>query len=182
MLFVPIFYGACEIVIMGAKMVKARENRVPIMMSEEELSAVDDWRFSMRVATRSEAIRRLAASAITLHSGANDYFERTHNLLEDCVRLESDIRGAAEKIGPVGEDGLPDLSSMDAKQALALALMCVEITETLVDQFFQYDEKNLEWIRASLTEAHSAEFSDFTPIARVNEWLRAFIRKAKEEK
>ena len=38
---------------------KPRENRVPIMMSDEELKAVDDWRFANRVATRSEAIRRL---------------------------------------------------------------------------------------------------------------------------
>lgn len=40
-------------------MIKPRENRVPIMMSDEELSGVDDWRYSNRVATRSEAIRRL---------------------------------------------------------------------------------------------------------------------------
>lgn len=40
-------------------MVKPRENRVPIMMSDAELKAVDDWRFANRVATRSEAVRRL---------------------------------------------------------------------------------------------------------------------------
>lgn len=40
-------------------MVKPRENRIPIMMSDEELKIVDDWRFDNRVATRSEAVRRL---------------------------------------------------------------------------------------------------------------------------
>ncbi|NVP55989.1 hypothetical protein [Mycoplana rhizolycopersici] len=40
-------------------MVKPRENRVPIMMSDAELKAIDDWRFANRVATRSEAVRRL---------------------------------------------------------------------------------------------------------------------------
>ncbi|MCV9906673.1 hypothetical protein OIV19_03460 [Brucella sp. HL-2] len=40
-------------------MVKPRENRIPIMMSDEELEAVDDWRFKNRIATRSEAVRRL---------------------------------------------------------------------------------------------------------------------------
>ncbi|WP_425963753.1 hypothetical protein [Rhizobium nepotum] len=163
-------------------MVKPRENRVPIMMSEDELLAVDDWRFSNRIATRSEAIRRLAASGITLHSGANAYFERTSKMVEECARLESDIRGAAERIAPLDKDGLPDLSAVDARQALALAALCVEITETLVDQFFEYDEQNIEWLRASLTEAYGLQFNDFTPIARVNEWLRAFIRKALEEK
>lgn len=36
-----------------------RKNRVPFMLSDEELSAIDDWRFSNRIATRAEAIRRL---------------------------------------------------------------------------------------------------------------------------
>lgn len=40
-------------------MVKPRENRVPIMMSDEEMKAIDDWRFENRIATRSDAIRRL---------------------------------------------------------------------------------------------------------------------------
>lgn len=38
---------------------KPRENRVPIMMSDEELTSIDDWRFSNRVATRSDAVRKL---------------------------------------------------------------------------------------------------------------------------
>lgn len=40
-------------------MVKPRENRVPIMMSDDEMKAIDDWRFENRIATRSDAIRRL---------------------------------------------------------------------------------------------------------------------------
>lgn len=40
-------------------MSEPKDNRVPIMMSNVELDAVDDWRFKNRIATRSEAIRRL---------------------------------------------------------------------------------------------------------------------------
>lgn len=40
-----------------------RENRIPVMMSDEELKAVDDWRFENRVATRSDAVRRLCSLA-----------------------------------------------------------------------------------------------------------------------
>lgn len=36
-----------------------RENRVPIMLSDDELTAIDDWRFANRIGTRSDAIRRL---------------------------------------------------------------------------------------------------------------------------
>jgi len=47
---------------------KPRENRVPIMMSDAELTKVDDWRFANRIATRSDAIRRLCQLGLILHS------------------------------------------------------------------------------------------------------------------
>jgi len=49
-----------------------RENRVPIMMSEEELRAIDEWRASSGVATRSEAIRRLSANGLLLEEMSSD--------------------------------------------------------------------------------------------------------------
>ncbi len=50
-------------------MVKPRENRVPIMMSDDELTSIDDWRFANRVATRSEAVRRLLRIGLALDHG-----------------------------------------------------------------------------------------------------------------
>ena len=44
---------------------KPRENRVPIMLTNEELMAIDDWRFANRVATRSAAIRKLVTIGLT---------------------------------------------------------------------------------------------------------------------
>jgi hypothetical protein len=41
-----------------------KDNRVPIMMSDAELGAIDNWRFENRIATRSEAIRRLCKIAL----------------------------------------------------------------------------------------------------------------------
>lgn len=66
-------------------MVKPRENRVPIMMSDKELEDVDDWRFSNRVATRSDAIRRLCQIAIDVEvplANAADYSEPAMRLAE----------------------------------------------------------------------------------------------------
>ncbi len=45
-------------------MSEPKDNRVPIMMSNAELDAIDDWRFKNRIATRSEAIRRLCQAGI----------------------------------------------------------------------------------------------------------------------
>lgn len=47
-----------------------RTERVPIMMSKEEVEALDDWRFANRVNGRSEAIRRLVQIGLQTESKA----------------------------------------------------------------------------------------------------------------
>lgn len=36
-----------------------RTRRIPVMMSDDELRAIDTWRYANRVATRAKAIRDL---------------------------------------------------------------------------------------------------------------------------
>jgi hypothetical protein len=38
-----------------------KDVRLPIMVSQQEAAAIDDWRFVNRVSTRAEAIRQLIA-------------------------------------------------------------------------------------------------------------------------
>ncbi|ANV22865.1 hypothetical protein BA939_02180 [Rhizobium sp. S41] len=45
-------------------MVKPRENRIPIMFSEDELIEIDEWRHENRIATRADAVRRLCKIAL----------------------------------------------------------------------------------------------------------------------
>lgn len=63
-------------------MVKPREHRVPMMLSADELAAIDNWRFGNRVATRSEAIRRLCQ--IGLHE------TKDLEIVEDLLKLAFD--------------------------------------------------------------------------------------------
>ena len=37
----------------------SREQRLQIMLTEEELAAIDDWRFERRMPTRAAAVREL---------------------------------------------------------------------------------------------------------------------------
>lgn len=37
----------------------SREQRLQIMLTEEELSVIDDWRFARRMPTRAAAVREL---------------------------------------------------------------------------------------------------------------------------
>ena len=59
-----------------------RENRVPIMMSAEELAAIDEWRYARHIATRSDAIRRLAKNALWIEDEIAEIAERADDLYE----------------------------------------------------------------------------------------------------
>lgn len=41
-----------------------RTNRFPVMLTDAEVNAIDDWRFENQVATRSGAARRLMESGL----------------------------------------------------------------------------------------------------------------------
>jgi len=43
----------------------SESKRLQIVITESELSAIDDWRFANRISSRSEAIRRLVQQALS---------------------------------------------------------------------------------------------------------------------
>jgi hypothetical protein len=43
----------------------AREQRLQIMLTEEELQAIDNWRFDRRMPTRAAAVRELLRRGLT---------------------------------------------------------------------------------------------------------------------
>jgi metal-responsive CopG/Arc/MetJ family transcriptional regulator len=49
-------------------MVQKRETRLQIMLEEEELSAIDDWRFKQRMPSRASAIRELLRIALQVQT------------------------------------------------------------------------------------------------------------------
>ena len=44
----------------------SRETRLQIMLNEEELAAIDDWRFKQRMPSRAAAIRQLLNIALRI--------------------------------------------------------------------------------------------------------------------
>src|ERR1041384_5646562 len=93
-----------------------RDNRIPIMFSEDELGAIDEWRFANRIATRADAVRRLCEMGILMEAEleqivdtasegvdvlteqAGEMFELYRQVLHPRV---SDFRYGAEEIGDV---------------------------------------------------------------------------------
>lgn len=103
---------------------KPRDNRVPIMMSEEELAAIDDWRFQNRVATRSDAVRRLCQIALRYDSFAVD--------LDDTgSRLAPVLRRLTDSVGSLGD--AEQLTAEDAASILKQARSFVSKSNDFLD-------------------------------------------------
>lgn len=109
-------------------MVKVRENRVPIMMSDEELKSIDDWRYEGRVATRSEAIRRLCKIAFL----AAPPILTAYELADEVVGRAFDLHSALiDATSPTTDAGEPDQSLHAPDGLSAKALDLIELAETL---------------------------------------------------
>lgn len=48
-----------------------KDQRVPVMMTANEITAIDDWRFARRMASRGEAIRQLITLGLGHRPAAN---------------------------------------------------------------------------------------------------------------
>jgi hypothetical protein len=49
----------------------SRETRIQIMLDENELTAIDDWRYRCRMPSRASAIRELLRRGLAAEVGAN---------------------------------------------------------------------------------------------------------------
>ena len=49
----------------------SRETRLQIMLDEDELAAIDDWRFKRRMPSRAAAIRELLRLGLKTQAGAD---------------------------------------------------------------------------------------------------------------
>lgn len=83
-------------------MKKPRENRVPIMLSDDELNAIDDWRFENRVATRSAAIRRLVQVGLRFMNDGRVLAESMDQSTSYLMRWEQSVTAL------LSEEGIDD--------------------------------------------------------------------------
>ncbi|MFZ1988639.1 MAG: hypothetical protein WAW96_02610 [Alphaproteobacteria bacterium] len=70
----------------------SRETRLQIMLDEDELAAIDDWRFRHRMPTRAAAIRDLLRVGLQAKAGPTDPSRRSGDfgVLDNSKRPEGD--------------------------------------------------------------------------------------------
>jgi hypothetical protein len=70
----------------------SRETRLQIMLNEEELAAIDDWRFRHRMPSRAAAIRNLLNIALKVHTEtetSKPLRSQEYGLLDDAAEKEA---------------------------------------------------------------------------------------------
>lgn len=100
-----------------------KDQRVPIMMSEDELKAIDDWSFANRIRSRGEAIRRLCQIGLEFDAKSDRIFSEivkaTQRLSKTSKELsESTSSGAARTITAGFEASIAGLDSISEIMAL----------------------------------------------------------------
>lgn len=67
--------------------------RLQLKISDEELEAIDDWRFANRVPSRSEAVRRLCQMGIALDQIVEPGGKKAEQVLETSSEMFATING-----------------------------------------------------------------------------------------
>ncbi|WP_163883585.1 hypothetical protein [Rhizobium laguerreae] len=101
----------------------AREKRVPFMMSEKELTSVDDWRFKNRISTRADALRRLCKLGMALDI-----------LMPDLETALAGLTHAAANVLAEEADGNPQKNKKLLQTDIAIAAITLAKTVGLMNQ------------------------------------------------
>ncbi|NKJ96893.1 hypothetical protein GFM14_36230 [Rhizobium leguminosarum bv. viciae] len=101
----------------------AREKRVPFMMSEKELTSVDDWRFKNRISTRADALRRLCKLGMALDI-----------LMPDLEAALARLTHAAGNVLAEEADGNPQKNKKFPQTDIAIAAITLAKTVGLMNQ------------------------------------------------
>ena len=83
-------------------------NRIPIMMSDAEVKAIDDWRFANRIATRSEAVRRLCHLGLGLEEKIRPIDDQIGKVLNQLEKMNSAYDSALKKHPLIGMEDAAD--------------------------------------------------------------------------
>lgn len=70
-----------------------KDNRIPVMMSDADLSAIDTWRYDNRVPTRSEAIRKLCRIATEIEPHLQPALDAAFDAVDTLAHYSQAIFG-----------------------------------------------------------------------------------------
>lgn len=132
-----------------------KDQRIPIMMSESELTAVDDWSFKNRIRSRGEAIRRLIHIGLEADLRASELFKQSdaavkmyRQCTEDVANLFADPQRPSKEIALAAAKILPEL----LLQLKALSIVGLQTSVPIVPYTTMPDLKDAQELGKTLRE------------------------------
>lgn len=147
-----------------------KDQRVPIMMSEDELKSIDDWRFGNRLPSRGEAIRRLCQIGMLV----DNELDPIADLAVDTMNFMGNETGAARS----------EFRTLINENTADALFTQQELNEALSAGMHRYFEA-LEYVE-SLTEQVITLYNAILPITEADtvkrglEHSKSVIEKANE--
>ncbi|MGO6699906.1 hypothetical protein ACCS33_10675 [Rhizobium ruizarguesonis] len=123
-----------------------KDQRIPIMMTASEVTAIDDWSFKNRIRSRGEAIRRLCQIGLVFDNHRKEYVEK-FGAIADKV---SEITEVVKRSAPADDKSLTGLereliaNGLEMLMAVLPMVALIRTTTGLANNF--KSEGNLEEI------------------------------------
>ncbi|MDR6664275.1 hypothetical protein [Rhizobium sp. 1399] len=114
-----------------------KDQRIPIMMTGSEVTAIDDWSFKNRIRSRGEAIRRLCQIGLVFDDHRKEYVEKFRDIMDSVVEM-NDLTKKAGEVDPGSvtefEKSLM-LASLNILQVVSRMVPLVRTTTGLANNF-----------------------------------------------
>lgn len=108
-------------------MTEPRDNRVPFMLSDRELTDIDEWRFENRIPTRADALRRLCQIGLAVDAEAGKMMSSAENIRIIADELAGEVH---ERNKDVSVDWVMRRIVSMQKAALELLFQTEKVLET----------------------------------------------------
>lgn len=153
-----------------------KDQRIPIMMSESEVQALDDWSFNHRIRSRGEAIRRLCQIGLVTDSRADLLYVKFDELLATMQKQSAEMNILFKSL----YENNVHVETKELVKASIKALACgMEISMLISDINGQTnnlrDNGNFSEIMKNVTEIEGMFKEDFEAMDE----LKALIDKGK---
>lgn len=119
------------------------------MMSDSEIEQIDEWRFRNKIATRSDAVRRMVEIALWLDSGLDTLLDRANDLHDSFVEM---LKSHTESLAEAKS------MNLDERAIDAIDDASVNIGELFNE--FQYLEMHLSFLNTLVQKVTKAPTRD----------------------
>lgn len=144
-----------------------KDQRIPIMMTETEVAAIDDWSFKHRIRSRGEAIRRLCQIGLIFDDRRADLVSQFRDLVDKTADTTSAASELLRREGATGSEVKLSRAALAAMSAAFKLLPLIQTTTGLANNF--KSDRDIEEIMAEAKEILAIDDEELEEIINGND-------------